>query len=130
MELSFSEGPARTFLRIGALLAFLDVLIGAFGAHALRGRLSPELMSVFETGVRYQMYHALAILIVAIVIGRSANARTVWAGWCFVAGIVLFSGSLYVLALTEVGILGAITPIGGLFFLAGWLCLMLASQQR
>ena len=126
MESSFSEARSRTFLRIGALLAFLDVAFGAFGAHALRERLTPDLLAVFETGVRYQMYHALAILIVAVMLGRSANARAVWAGWCFVAGIILFSGSLYILALTGVGILGAITPIGGLFFLAGWLCLLLA----
>jgi uncharacterized membrane protein YgdD (TMEM256/DUF423 family) len=130
MEFSFSEAPARTFLRIGALMAFLDVAFGAFGAHALRERLSPDLLAVFETGVRYQMYHALGILIVAVVLSRSASPSAVWAGWCFVIGIVLFSGSLYVLALTGVGILGAITPFGGLFFLAGWLCLMLAGAQN
>src|SRR5215831_19106199 len=121
MDSSFAGPPARTFLKIGALLGFLDVAFGAFGAHALRERLSPDLLAVFETGVRYQMYHALAILIVAVVLSRSADARAVWAGWCFVAGIVLFSGSLYVLALTGIGILGAITPLGGLFFLAGWI---------
>ena len=130
MESSFSEAPARTFLRIGALLAFLDVAFGAFGAHALRERLSPDLLAVFETGVRYQMYHALAILIVAIVLSRSDNARAVWAGWCFLLGIVLFSGSLYVLALTGAGILGAITPLGGLLFLAGWICLMFSGNRK
>ena len=130
MESSLSEAPARTFLRIGALLAFLDVAFGAFGAHALRERLSPDLLAVFETGVRYQMYHALAILIVAVVLSRSENARAVWAGWCFVLGIVLFSGSLYVLALTGAGILGAITPIGGVFFLAGWFFLMIAAIAK
>ncbi len=130
MDSSFTKSSGRTFLRIGALLGFIDVAFGAFGAHALKERLSPDLMIVFETGVRYQMYHALAILVVALFLGRSANARVMWAGWCFVAGIVLFSGSLYVLALTGIGILGAITPFGGLFFLAGWICLVLAGTSK
>jgi uncharacterized membrane protein YgdD (TMEM256/DUF423 family) len=115
----------RTFLLIGAVAGFLGVTFGAFGAHALRSRLSPELLAVFETGVRYQMYHAFAVLIVAAAIGHFGKARLlVIAGWLFSGGIVLFSGSLYVLALTGVGILGAITPIGGLLFLAGWACLV------
>ena len=114
----------RTFLLIGAIFGFLGVAFGAFGAHALRSRLSPEMLAVFETGVRYQMYHTFAVLIVAAAIGHIGNARPlVIAGWIFVAGIVLFSGSLYTLALTGVGTLGAITPIGGLLFLIGWLCL-------
>jgi len=114
----------RTFLLIGAISGFLGVAFGAFGAHALRSRLSPEMLGVFETGVRYQMYHTFAVLIVAAAIGHIGNARLLAiAGWIFVAGIVLFSGSLYTLALTGVGTLGAITPIGGLLFLIGWLCL-------
>ena len=114
----------RTFLLIGAVLGFLGVALGAFGAHALKSRLSPEMLAVFETGVRYQMYHAFAVLIVATAIGHIGNARLlVIAGWFFFAGILLFSGSLYVLALTSLGILGAITPIGGLLFLIGWACL-------
>ena len=114
----------RTFLLIGAISGFLGVAFGAFGAHALRSRLSPEMLAVFETGVRYQMYHTFAVLIVAAAIGHIGNARLlVIAGWIFAAGIVLFSGSLYTLALTGVGTLGAITPIGGLLFLIGWLCL-------
>ncbi len=114
----------RTFLLIGAIFGFLGVGFGAFGAHALRSRLSPEMLAVFETGVRYQMYHTFAVLIVAAAIGHIGNARLLAiAGWIFVAGIVLFSGSLYTLAVTGVGTLGAITPIGGLLFLIGWLCL-------
>ena len=114
----------RSFLLIGAVLGFLGVAFGAFGAHILRSRLSPEMLGVFETGVRYQMYHVMAILIVAAAIGRVGNARLlVIAGWFFSAGIVLFSGSLYTLALTGVGILGAVTPAGGLLFLVGWGCL-------
>jgi uncharacterized membrane protein YgdD (TMEM256/DUF423 family) len=121
----------RTFLLIGSVLGFLGVVFGAFGAHALRSRLSPEMLGVFETGVRYQMYHALAVLIVAAAIGHIGASRLlVISGWFFVSGIVLFSGSLYMLTLTGVGTLGAITPIGGLLFLAGWGCLVLFALAR
>jgi len=116
----------KTFLLIGAVAAFLAVAFGAFGTHGLRGRLSPEMMAAFESAVRYQMYHALAILAVGLMLGRMDGWLIRTAGWCFVAGIVLFSGSLYVLALSGVTILGAITPIGGLAFLAGWACLAFA----
>ncbi len=116
----------RTFLFFGSLLGFLGVVFGAFGAHALKSRLSADMLVVFETGVRYQMYHAFAILIVAAAIGRIGDANLlVLAGWFFVAGVVLFSGSLYVLSLSGVGVLGAITPVGGLLFLIGWACLLL-----
>lgn len=117
----------RTFLLLGSVAAFLAVTLGAFGAHGLRGRLSPEMLAVFETGVRYHMYHALALVLVALVMGRMTGWLLHAAGWCFVAGIVLFSGSLYALALTGVTILGAITPLGGLAFLAGWACLAFAA---
>jgi len=114
----------RTFLLIGAVLGFLGVAFGAFGAHGLRSRLSADMLAVFETAVRYQMYHVFAILIVAAAIGHLGNARMlVIAGWCFTAGVLLFSGSLYALALTGTGALGAITPFGGLLFLAGWVSL-------
>jgi len=110
---------------IGSILGFLGVAFGAFGAHALKNRLSPEMLAVFETGVRYQMYHAFAILIVAAAIGHFGQARLLTlAGWLFFGGVVLFSGSLYTLTLSGVGILGAITPLGGLLFLAGWAILV------
>lgn len=118
----------RTFAVLGALSAFIAVAAGAFGAHALRARLSPDLLTVFETGARYQMYHALALLAVAWVSSRAVGPLIGWAGWLFVAGTVLFSGSLYVLALSGVRQLGAITPLGGLCFLAGWICLALAAR--
>ena len=121
----------RTFLLIGAVLGFLGVALGAFAAHGLKNRLSPEMLEVFDTGVRYHMYHTFAVLIVAAAIGHIGNARLLaMAGWFFFAGILLFSGSLYALALTSVGILGAITPIGGLLFLIGWACLAVFAVAR
>src|SRR5437773_9471654 len=121
----------RTFLLIGAIFGFLGVALGAFGAHALRSRLSPEMLAVFETGVRYQMYHTFAVLIVAAAIGHIGNARLlVAAGWLFFTGVLLFSGNLDALALTGVATLGAITPIGGLLFLIGWACLAVFAIAR
>jgi uncharacterized membrane protein YgdD (TMEM256/DUF423 family) len=117
----------RTFLLMGAVAGFLGVGLGAFGAHGLRGRLSPEMLVVFETGVRYQMYHALALVLTSLLMGRIGGWLVVTGGWCFVGGIVLFSGSLYALSLSSVAVLGAITPLGGLAFLAGWACLALAA---
>jgi uncharacterized membrane protein YgdD (TMEM256/DUF423 family) len=117
----------KTFLLFGAVAGFLAVGLGAFGAHALRARLSAEMLAVFETGVRYHMYHALALILVSLLMARMGGWLVATAGWCFAAGIVLFSGSLYALAISGVTILGAITPIGGLAFLAGWACLALAA---
>lgn len=126
LEPMYIRSMDRTFLALGGILGFLGVAFGAFGAHALRARLSADMLAVFETGVRYQMYHTFAVLIVAAAIGNIGPARLlVLAGWLFVAGILVFSGSLYALALTGTGILGAITPIGGLLFLIAWACLAL-----
>lgn len=120
----------RLFFFLGSLLAGLSVALGAFGAHALRERLEAGLLANFETGARYQMYHALALLVVAWAITRWPNLNLpVIAGWCFVAGIVLFSGSLYVLSLTGQRWLGAVTPLGGVAFLAGWMCLAFAAWR-
>ncbi len=118
----------RTFLLLGAILGFLGVGLGAFGAHGLRGRLSPEMLAVFETGVRYHMYHALALILTSVLMARMGGWLVTTAGWCFVGGVLLFSGSLYALAISGVTILGAITPIGGLAFLAGWACLAVAAS--
>jgi uncharacterized membrane protein YgdD (TMEM256/DUF423 family) len=110
----------RTFAALGAMLAGLAVAAGAFGAHGLRDRLAPDMLAVFETAARYQMYHALALIAVAWVTVRWPDGSASLAGWLFVAGIVVFSGSLYVLALSGVRWLGAITPLGGVCFLVGW----------
>jgi uncharacterized membrane protein YgdD (TMEM256/DUF423 family) len=113
----------RLFATLGAASACLAVAAGAFGAHALRNRLSADLLAAFETGARYQMYHALALLFVAWASIRWPGAPVRAAGWLFVAGTVLFSGSLYLLALTGARGLGAVTPLGGLALLAGWFSL-------
>lgn len=110
----------RLFFGLGALSAGLAVAAGAFGAHGLKARVSPEMLAVFETGARYQMYHALGLLAAAWAVGRWPAAGAGAAGWCFVAGTLLFSGSLYLLALGGPRWLGAVTPFGGLCFLAGW----------
>lgn len=113
----------KTFAVAGAVAALLGVALGAFGAHALEGRLEPRDLATFETGVRYQIYHALALLALAWMVSRWPGAATAFAGWAFVAGIVVFSGSLYVLVLTDTRWLGAVTPLGGVAFLAGWAAL-------
>jgi uncharacterized membrane protein YgdD (TMEM256/DUF423 family) len=117
----------KTFVFVAAVMGFVGVALGAFGAHGLRGRLSPEMLAVFETGVRYHLYHTLAILGTAALMPRVDGRAIAAAGWCFTAGIVLFSGSLYALAFSGVTMLGAVTPLGGLAFLAGWACLAVAA---
>lgn len=113
----------RVFFAIGAIAALVGVAAGAFGAHGLKSRLDPDMLAVFETGVRYQMYHAFALLAVAWTTTRWPGRAVTASGWCFVAGILIFSGSLYVLSLAGVRWMGAITPLGGVAFLLGWLLL-------
>ncbi|MBN8862928.1 MAG: DUF423 domain-containing protein [Sphingobacteriales bacterium] len=119
----------KRFLTWGALLAGLAVALGAFGAHGLKKLVPPETVATFETGVKYQMYHALALLLAGLIAERLASVWLKRAAWCFLIGILLFSGSLYLLtalkATDSVGLggLGIITPIGGVFFIAGWISL-------
>lgn len=120
---------SRFFWIAGCLLALVGVAAGAFGAHGLRDRLPEDLLAVFETGVRYQMYHALALLGVAWATTQWTSSLTNTAGWMFVGGTVIFSGTLYLLAISGVRWLGAITPIGGVMFLIGWGCLALAAWR-
>ena len=120
----------RVFFGLGAVSAMLAVGAGAFGAHALRARISPEHLAIFETGARYQIYHALALLAVAWAVSRWPGSLPVFAGWLFVLGSILFSGSLYILALTGARWWGAVTPVGGLAFLGGWVCLVLMTIRR
>jgi uncharacterized membrane protein YgdD (TMEM256/DUF423 family) len=120
----------RGFAVAGSLSAFVAVLAGAFGAHALRQRLPSDLLAVFETGARYQMYHALALLFVAWAVTQWPAASIRTAGWLFIGGTALFSGSLYLLALTGGRWWGAVTPVGGVLFLAGWLLLAIGIWRR
>ncbi|MEQ8798992.1 MAG: DUF423 domain-containing protein [Salinisphaeraceae bacterium] len=113
-------------LLAGSLYGLLGVLLGAFGAHAMRDRLSPEMLRVWETAVQYQFWHALALLAVGLLAARLAGAWLNAAGVTFVLGVLIFSGSLYALALTGIRVLGAVTPFGGILLIAGWLCLAMA----
>jgi len=120
----------RIFFILASVFGGLAVALGAFGAHALRARLTASLLETFETGVRYHFYHAIALVLVVVALDRwpKSNLPTL-AGWLFVIGIVIFSGSLYALAFTGIRWLGAITPIGGVAFIAGWVCLALAAWR-
>lgn len=119
----------RTFFAAGAISAFVAVAAGAFGAHGLKDKISVEMLAIFETAVRYQMFHAVALLVTAWAANRFQSSIVNVGGWLFVVGTIVFSGSLYVLSLTETRWLGAVTPIGGVAFLAGWLCLIWAALK-
>lgn len=126
----------KTFLVIGSLLAGLAVILGAFGAHGLKKIVAPETITTFQTGVQYQMYHAFALLITGILFERFASSYLSYAGWAFLIGTILFSGSLYALtaikATNQVGMngIGIITPFGGLFFIAGWILLLIGLLRK
>ncbi|HEX4851846.1 MAG TPA: DUF423 domain-containing protein [Puia sp.] len=126
----------KNFLSIAALLGALSVALGAFAAHKLREIFPAEALGIFETGVRYQFYHVFAIFIVGILSGHFSGRWINWSGYCFIAGIVLFSGSLYALAALKakdaagLGFIGVITPIGGVFFIIGWLLLFFGISRR
>lgn len=121
----------RLFVMLGSLNALLAVVLGAFGAHFLRARISQDLLAVYQTGAHYHMTHALALLFTALLVERASSASVArWSGWLFTAGIVLFSGSLYLMAFTGARILGAVTPFGGVCFLTGWATLFLAALRH
>ncbi|PWT75833.1 MAG: DUF423 domain-containing protein [Bacteroidetes bacterium] len=126
----------KNFLAIGSLLGALSVALGAFAAHRLKEVFPADALGIFETGVRYQFYHVFALFIVGILSGHFSGRWINWAGYCFIAGILLFSGSLYALAALkakdagELGIVGVITPIGGVFFIVGWLLLFFGISKQ
>jgi uncharacterized membrane protein YgdD (TMEM256/DUF423 family) len=120
----------RLWLTLGAVNALLSVAAGAFGAHALKARLTPDLLTLFETGARYHMYHALGLVAVGLLAAQRPGPQLEGAGWAMLVGIVLFCGSLYALALSGVRALGAITPLGGLGFLVGWGLFALAAWRQ
>ncbi len=119
----------QIFMGVAAILAGLAVAAGAFASHALKEQLTERALEIFETGVKYQMYHALALLLVALLLSRAETEQTplIVAGWAFIAGIAIFSGSLYALSFSGVKWLGAITPLGGVAFLVGWGCIAIAA---
>ena len=121
---------ARSFIAIAAILMFIGVTAGAFGAHGLKQMLSADMLAVWQTAVTYQMVHGLGMLALGIMLQQQDNALLRKAAWAMLAGVIIFSGSLYALALTGVRILGAITPIGGVGFLAGWAMLAWAAIRR
>lgn len=119
----------RVFLMLAAFFGFTGVALGAFAAHGLKGRLTEQYLAIFHTGVTYQLVHTLALLGVALLATQLQSRLVTWAGFCFALGIVLFSGSLYLLTMSGIAKLGIITPIGGVAFLVGWLCLGLAAWR-
>ncbi len=126
----------RNFLAIAALLGALSVVLGAFAAHSLKDMVGPDTVAVFETGVRYQFYHVFALFLVALLSEKITNKWMIWAGNCFITGIILFSGSLYALTALKIAenshlkLVGIATPIGGLFFIAGWLFLWVGVTKK
>ncbi|WP_090739239.1 DUF423 domain-containing protein [Paenibacillus sp. Mc5Re-14] len=120
----------KVLLLLGCIVMFLAVALGAFGAHALKKRLSADMMSIFQTGIQYQIAHGLGLLLLGVLAGNLVHSSLiVTAGWVMLVGILLFSGSLYILSVSGVKKLGAITPIGGLAFLASWVMVMVAVMQ-
>ena len=119
----------RIFIAAAAVFGGLSVAGGAFASHALKDRLTDGALAIFETGARYQMYHALALLLIALLLSRAEQSQTFFAvaGWAFIVGTIIFSGSLYALSLTNIKWLGAITPLGGVAFIVGWGCLAVAA---
>ena len=126
----------KNFLSVAALLGALSVVLGAFAAHKLRDIAGPDTVAIFETGVRYQFYHVFALFLVALLSEKFSNKWMIWAGNCFITGIILFSGSLYLLTAlriaesTHLMLAGVITPVGGLFFIAGWIFLYVGVSQK
>ncbi|CAH2713990.1 hypothetical protein BACCIP111895_01144 [Neobacillus rhizosphaerae] len=121
----------KAFIIVGAINAFLAVALGAFGAHGLKDRLDAHYLEIWKTGVTYQMFHATGILIIGILLGKvGVSSLFNWSGWLMLIGIILFSGSLYLLSLTKIGVLGAITPIGGVCFLAAWVLMIVATVKE
>jgi len=126
----------RNFLSIAALLGALSVVLGAFAAHKLKEIVGPDTVAIFETGVRYQFYHVFALLLVALLSEKITNKWMLWAGNCFITGIILFSGSLYTLTALKIAennhikLVGIATPVGGLFFIAGWLFLWIGVSKK
>lgn len=121
----------KIFTALGSINALIAVMLGAFGAHSLKNRLSPEMMEIFQTGVQYHFYHALGLLAVGVIAYHLPDSGWLkWSGWLMLAGIIIFSGSLYILSTTGIKWLGAITPIGGTAFIIAWILLTVAVLKQ
>jgi uncharacterized membrane protein YgdD (TMEM256/DUF423 family) len=120
----------KLFIILGAINAFVAVALGAFGAHGLEGKIPDKYLEVWKTGVTYQMFHATGLMVVGLVSGKIGGPLMTWSGWLMFIGIILFSGSLYVLSVTQIKVLGAITPLGGLSFLAAWILVIIAVNKH
>jgi len=127
--LDSAPAKERLFLTLGAVSGLIGVAAGAFGAHGLKARVTPEMLAVFETGVRYQIVHAIALVVTGLVVRRRQGRAAPGAGWLFALGTVFFSGSLYVLVLSGVRTWGAVTPVGGVMWLAGWALLAFVGMR-
>ena len=121
----------KVFIILGAINAFIAVALGAFGAHGLADKLEPKYLEIWKTGVTYQMFHATGLFIIGLLIGKVPNASLfTWSGWLMLIGIILFSGSLYILSVTQINKLGAITPLGGVCFLAAWILIVVGAMKH
>ncbi|KAB2333147.1 DUF423 domain-containing protein [Cytobacillus depressus] len=120
----------KLFIILGALNALLSVALGAFGAHGLEKTVEPKYLEIWKTGVHYQMFHAVGLLVIGILLGKvPASSLLSWSGWMMFIGIILFSGSLYILTVTKISVLGAITPLGGVAFLVAWVLVIIAAVK-
>ncbi|MFS0659338.1 DUF423 domain-containing protein [Niallia alba] len=120
----------KAFIIIGAINALLSVGLGAFGAHGLEGKIPEKYLETWKTGVTYQMFHSTGLILIGLLLGKFPESSLLnWAGWLMFIGIILFAGSLYILAVTQIKILGAITPIGGVAFLTAWLLIIIAAWK-
>lgn len=120
----------KLFIILGAVNAFIAVALGAFGAHGLEGKISDKYLATWQTGVQYQMFHAGGLIALGILAGKIPASMINWSGWLMFAGIILFSGSLYILSVTGIKILGAVTPLGGVAFLVSWALMAIAVYKH
>ncbi|MGG3476307.1 DUF423 domain-containing protein [Peribacillus frigoritolerans] len=119
----------KLFIILGALNGFIAVALGAFGAHGLEGKIPDKYLETWQTAVQYQMFHAVGLLVIGLLAGKIASPLINWSGWLMLIGIILFSGSLFVLSVTQIKVLGAITPLGGISFLVAWVLMIIAAYK-
>jgi uncharacterized membrane protein YgdD (TMEM256/DUF423 family) len=119
----------KLFIILGALNGFIAVALGAFGAHGLEGKIPDKYLETWQTAVQYQMFHAVGLLVIGLLAGKISSPLINWSGWLMLIGIILFSGSLFVLSVTQIKVLGAITPLGGVSFLVAWVLMIIAAYK-